>query len=282
MKTSVSNIARLGAFALALAITGCSGSPGSVASSAQSVVPATTGAKAPGGSAIMKAAGQYGCAYTSAEHFNEKVDIPAGSWLLFTSVFRVPSGQAGNLRFDVSKSYITFAANNQTYQIQVPGSRISLHSQSNSHLHWAKGAKHGIWWLMVPYGVMEKDYAAFMEQVAWQVPSPGLSGADFGGSNEVNWNLSLSTGKYVKSSIEWQWGAAVYTQLDNFPTDYNNLASKPVDDPGYSSGNGDPAGTPENNKPYLVDGGTNQGGQLDYIGGAEKNHVANVTLCGKP
>lgn len=281
METDVSIIARLGALALALAITGCSGSPGSVASSAASVVPMTTGTKAPGASSIMKPAGQYACAYTSDEHFNSKVDIPAGTWLLFTSIFRVPPGQAGNLRFDVSNSYITFTANNQQYKIQTPGARISLHQQSNLHLHWAKGKQHGIWWLMVPYGTMDKDYADFMDQVAWQVPAPGLSGADFGGSNEVTWHVSLSSGKNAGTQIQWQWGAAVYTQLDNFPGDYNNLGSKPVEDPDYSSGNSDPAGTPELQKQYLTDGGTNQG-QNDYIGDAGKNHVENVSPCGKP
>ncbi len=282
MKRNVSvNITRFAALAAAAAISGCGGPASSLAPPAGGAAPMASSLKTSSASAVMKPAALYSCAYTSDEHFNSKVDIAAGSWLVFTSIFRVPPGQAGALRFDVSKSYITFTANNQSYQIQAPGARISLHQQSNLHLHWAKGAQHGIWWLMVPYGTMEKDYADFMDQVAWQVPAPGLSGADFGGNNPVTWHVSLSSGKNAATQFQWQWGAAVYTQLDNFPGDYNNLGSKPVEDPNYSNGNADPAGTPEVQKQYLTDGGTNQG-QNDYIGGAGKNHVENVNPCGKP
>lgn len=266
---------RLGTLVLGTSIAGCSG-----LSSSQSL-PAATALAAHDASAVVKHAGGSVCQYTSSEHFNSKVDIPAGSWLLFTSVFRIP-GQAGLLRFQMSKSSISFVANGQTYRIQAPGARISLHSQSALHVHWANGAKHGIWWLMVPSGTMNKDYTDFMDQVAWQVPSPGLSGGDFQGSNEVTWSASFPSGKYSGTQIQWQWGAAVYTQLDNFPPDYNNLGTKPVDDPDYfSPPNSDPAGTPELDTQYLTDGGTNQGGQNDYIGGAGKNHVENITTCGK-
>lgn len=276
MKTDLSmNLARVGVLALAAAISACSGAANSMPA-AQSA-----SASVPSASVSVKPAGTYSCAYSSDEHFNSKYDIPAGSWLLFTSVFRVPPGQAAPFRFDVSNSYITFTANSATYKIQAPGVRISLHQQSASHLNWAKGSQHGIWWLMVPYGTMEKNGADFMDQVAWQVPQPGLHGSDFQGNNTVTWHASLSSGKYASEQIQWQWGAAVYSQLDNFPADYNNLGAKPVDDPNYSNGNTDPAGTPELDKQYLTDGGTNQGAQNDYIGGAEQNHVANVSPCGK-
>jgi len=268
---------RLGALVLGSFIAGCGGSA-SVSPAGQSL-PATAVA-ARDASAVIKNAGGAVCPFTSSEHFNAQVDIPAGSWLLFTSVFRVP-GQVSNLRFQMSKSYITFFANSQMYRIQAPGARISLHSQPNLHVHWASGKQHGIWWLMVPYGTMEKDYTDFMDQVAWQVPYPGLSGSDFQGSNEVTWNASFPSGKYAGTQVQWQWGAAVYTQLDNFPPDYNNLGTKAVDDPDYySPPNSDPAGTPELDTQYLTAGGTNQGGQPDYTGGAQKNHVENVTTCG--
>jgi hypothetical protein len=70
----------------------------------------------------------------------------------------------------------------------------------------------------------------------------------------------------------------VYTQLDNFPSDYNELAVKDLDDPNFGPffGNTDPAGTPENDKQYLTTGGTQNGNQLDYIGGAGNDHVTNV------
>lgn len=280
MTTVSMNAVRVGALALAAAIAGCSGASNSLAPSGQSVVP-MAGPAAHDASAVIKPAdGSCLNPFTSDEHFNSKVDIAAGSWLLFTSVFRVPNGQSP-LKFQVNNSYITFTAGSQSYTIQAPGARISLHEQDTTHLNWAKGNKHGIWWLMASYNTMEKNYTDFMDQVAWQVPAPGLSGSDFQGSNSVTWHMSLYSAKYPNTHIQWQWGAAVYSQLDNFPPNYNMLGSKPVDDPTYSVGNStDPAGTPENDKNYLVAGGTN-GNTLDYIGGAETNHVENVYPCSK-
>jgi hypothetical protein len=127
---------------------------------------------------------------------------------------------------------------------------------------------------MVPYGTIGND---FMNSVAWPVPAGGLPG----GIKDVSWTASFSISQYGVGAnaqpIQWRWGAAVYTQLDNFPPDYNQLGVKDLDDPNYAPYfNSDPAGTPENDKQYLTTGGTQNGNQLDYVGGAGNNHVQPI------
>jgi hypothetical protein len=92
----------------------------------------------------------------------------------------------------------------------------------------------------------------FLSGLAYQVPNPGLSGE----TSPVIWSIAVSGS--ASFSIQWQWGAAVYS---SFSGDYNALGVKPLNSPtldGYQ--NGDPAGTPENFKSQVVSGATGNGG----------------------
>jgi hypothetical protein len=229
------------------------------------------------GPANIKPLSAVTCTLTSKENFNN--DAIAGGYLWFTSIFNVPPGHQGLLRFHMTKSSITLTSGSQTYTINTPDSRISLHdpSNTNAHLNFAPAnskVHHDVWWLMVPYGTIGND---FMNSVAWPVPAGGLPG----GIKDVSWTASFSISQYGVGAnaqpIQWRWGAAVYTQLDNFPPDYNQLGVKDLDDPNYAPYfNSDPAGTPENDKQYLTTGGTQNGNQLDYVGGAGNNHVQPI------
>ena len=71
-------------------------------------------------------------------------------------------------------------------------------------------------------------------------------------------------------SINWKWGAAVYT---SFSTEYNNLAIKPTHSNSCLLRNSDHAGTPEGISPTgmsfqrFVIGGARGGGGSNFTGG---------------
>lgn len=96
---------------------------------------------------------------------------------------------------------------------------------------------------------------------AFVVPASGLPG----GINPVTWSGTFFSAASVPLSVNWQWAAAVYTQLN--ATNYNALGVKAVDDNHFLPyQNADHAGTPENFKSYVT-GGARGGGGSNYTGG---------------
>jgi hypothetical protein len=97
----------------------------------------------------------------------------------------------------------------------------------------------------------------FLVGLALPLPS-GLPG----GTNPVTWQANF-TATVGGVSVNWQWGAAVYT---SFSTDYTALGIKAVDDnhfgPYLSS---DHAGTPEAFKSFVT-GGARGGGGSNWTG----------------
>lgn len=107
-------------------------------------------------------------------------------------------------------------------------------------------------------------------------PSSGLPGNTFfsglsylvpvnlpGGINPVTWSGTVTIDT-PGVSLNWQWGAAVYT---NFSSNHNALGVKPVDgDQKNPYPNKDRAGTPENFKSFVI-GGARGGGGKNYTGG---------------
>lgn len=235
---------RLGALALSAAVAGCGGAGTSVPSSMAGLGPASRSGVTP-----LKAPPV--CTAVSITAKFNGTAIAAGSWIWFSSVFH-PNNYVG--RFHMADSHITFSEGSTNYDIKTPGSRISLHTKPGLHLNWA--AKNDIWWLMVPNNTSGND---FLNAVAWQVPAPGLAG-----NESVTWSAKF----YSKGTqqILWQWAAAVYSQLDNFPPNYNMIGAKPLDDNHYPPMNSDHAGTPENEKQYVIAGATGGGGG-NYTGG---------------
>jgi len=97
-----------------------------------------------------------------------------------------------------------------------------------------------------------------MTAVEFAVPAGGLSG----GIKNVAFTATFSSFA-TGLTVNWQWGAAVYTSFD---TDYNDLGVKPVDDNKASKyQNSDHAGTPENFKSFVT-GGAAGGGGSNYTG----------------
>jgi hypothetical protein len=76
-----------------------------------------------------------------------------------------------------------------------------------------------------------------------------------GGIKPVTWSGNLSADT-PGLTISWQWGAAVYTSFNGDPN-YNLDGVKPVDDAKASIyKNADHAGTPENEKKFVIGGAT--------------------------
>jgi hypothetical protein len=113
----------------------------------------------------------------------------------------------------------------------------------------------GMWVTTVPSGLGGNT---FLSALAYLVPS-NLPG----GIKNVTWNGTI-TSDTPGVTVEWKWGAAVYTSFDS---DYNALGVKPVDDKNASQyKNSDHAATPENFKPFVI-GGATGGGGANYTGG---------------
>jgi hypothetical protein len=114
--------------------------------------------------------------------------------------------------------------------------------------------------------------------VAYQVPAGGLPG----GINPVTWTGTMSGS--ASFSLQWQWGAAVYTQ---FTTNYNQLGIKPLHSTSLDSYHvGDQAGTPEGVNTggtawkTFVTGGARGGGGSNWTGSYSPTGSVSGTCTG--
>jgi len=97
----------------------------------------------------------------------------------------------------------------------------------------------------------------FLSGYSYYVTAAGLPGG-----THVTWSGNLSSSE-CGFSFNWKWAAGVYTEFagSQAAPHYVNVGVKPVDDNQLSSyPNSDHAGTPENFKAYLAQGGTGGGG----------------------
>jgi hypothetical protein len=191
------------------------------------------------------------CQFTSsiASNFNGTA-IRSGSTIWFNSVLS-PSG--------VGAAPVTFSFTNQTissssFTVAVPDAQVTFDPAATSATTTFTG---GMWVTRVPSKGLAGN--TFFSGVSYQVPAniPG-------GVKNVTWSGTI-TSDTPTASLQWQWGAAVYT---SFGPDYNSDGVKPVDDNKASTyKNSDHAGTPENFK-ASVTGGATGGGGSNYTGSA--------------
>jgi hypothetical protein len=191
------------------------------------------------------------CQFTSsiASNFNGTA-IKSGSTIWFNSVLS-PSG--------VGAAPVTFSFTNQTissssFTVAVPDAQVTFDPAATSATTTFTG---GMWVTRVPSKGLAGN--TFFSGVSYQVPAniPG-------GVKNVTWSGTI-TSDTPTASLQWQWGAAVYT---SFGPDYNSDGVKPVDDNKASTyKNSDHAGTPENFK-SSVTGGATGGGGSNYTGSA--------------
>ncbi len=237
-----------GALALSLLFAGCAGGQNTLpqAVPGQSIskpgLPLHRGACAP---------------ISSSANFNGTAISP-GSWIWFSSVVSMP-GNKGTLQVQMIKSQITFSDGSQNYEIDGPAMSFALTDGDGAHLTF----KSSRFRLKAPIGTAGND---FLNGIAYQTTS-GLPG----GIQNVTWSAEFYG--TTKQQINWQWGAAVYT---NFASNYAQLDVKALDDNHYPPYNSDDAGTPEAYKQY-VSGGATGGGGGNYTGGL--SGTTKITPC---
>jgi hypothetical protein len=178
--------------------------------------------------------------------------IPAGDYIWFNSVMKLsgPAPSGGTHIFFTGQT-ITFKAGGVTYTLHPPDSEVIYSTTATKATTVFSG---GGFITTVPAGFGDN---VFLSGLAFKVPV-SLPG----GINPVTWSGTISGS--VKQSIQWQWGAAVYT---HFTTDYNSLMIKPTHSTHLDSyPNGDQAGTPECFFKAYVTGGARGGGGSNFTG----------------
>jgi len=199
------------------------------------------------------------CTSTITSNFNGTA-IAQGDYIWFTGVLNVKGLGTSPTTVYVSHASITFTANGKTYNLKVPSSAITFSSTTTTAttdfvqltpVFLGKGWKTQL----QSSGLAGND---LMTAVQFAVPAGGLPG----GIKNVSFTATFSS--FASGlSVNWQWGAAVYTSFDS---DYNALGVKPVDDNQASIyKNSDHAGTPENFK-TSVTGGARGGGGSNFTG----------------
>jgi hypothetical protein len=171
--------------------------------------------------------------------------IPAGDWIWFNSVLKAKgAGSGGTIKF--TNQTLKFGSTT----VSVPNASITFSTSATKATTTFTG---GGWVTTVPASFGDN---VFLSGLAYHVPTtlPG-------GINPVTWqgDFTLSPGL----SLQWQWGAAVYTQFTN---SYNELGVKPAHSTSIDSYHtGDQAGTPEAFK-QGVTGGARGGGGSNFTG----------------
>ncbi len=212
--------------------------------------------------------------------------IPPGSTLWFSSVFKVQGSVPGNYYIFMVNPTIT--VNGTTYSNTttsiVPDSTVSIFANNAGEVaSWYYGTNLPTGW--VPYwgifSTLNPSGNILLDAVAIPLPS-GLPG----GVKSVTWSASIEScvvnpnGGCGASSppiaINWQWSAAAYRS--QFTTASESYYAKAVDDNQAETyfPNSDHAGTPENQKPYVI-GGAMGGGGSNYTGSLSS--TLGVTTC---
>ena len=194
--------------------------------------------------------------------------IQAGSFIWFTSVLDPGklSGVSGTINFTITKSRITFTANNQQYTLNVPDSKIKFDpAVSTATTRFVNNE----WETSIP---KNSNGFVFLGGLSYKVPA-NLPG----NISNVTWSATINIDK-AGITPTWKWAAAVYTSLPEVHSDINVKPKNGKDRNLYN--NNDPAGTPENFKTFVVAGAKGTGGS-NYIGDYSATSSITCTITGQ-
>ena len=191
------------------------------------------------------------CNTSLTSNFNG-TSIPAGRYIWFNSSFDPGPLGAGTdpVTIYFTNGVISFTANNVQYNLNVPNARIrfdaSVTSASTQFIN-------NEWVTVVPRAYTSD---VFMAGLSYLVP------VNFPGNYmNVNWAANISIDK-PGISLAWRWAAAVYTTFAG----NSGINVKPINGTTQNPyPNSDRASTPENFKPFVVDGARGTGG-TNYTG----------------
>jgi hypothetical protein len=187
--------------------------------------------------------------------------INGGAYIWFNANFTASGIPSSGATVSLTNSTIDFTQSGTPYQLSAPNAQV-VFSPSATCSSTTFNTMTNTWTTTVP---VKGDDEIFLTGLAWPVPAGGLGG----GINPVNWQGSFSTNGASGISLQWKWGAAVYSV---FTTDYNALAVKPGHQTACGQSNGDHAGTPEgfnnSNRRWseFVVGGARGGGGSNWTG----------------
>ena len=198
---------------------------------------------------------------SNSSNFNG-TPISGGDYIWFNANFTASGVPSTGATLTLTNSTIHFTAD-QTYNLAVPNAQITF-SPSATCTSTTFDTITNTWMTTVP---VSGDDEIFLSGLAWLVPA---SFANAGGrvNSQVVWNGTLSSSA-SGISINWKWGAAVYT---NFTTNYNALNVKAGHQHACGLNNGDHAATPEGTdstgQPWgkFVTGGARGGGGSNFTG----------------
>ncbi|MDQ5858482.1 MAG: hypothetical protein M3542_09450, partial [Acidobacteriota bacterium] len=204
---------------------------------------------------------------TITANFNS-TDIAAGNSIWFNAILKpkdLPA--AGSATISLTNSTITFSEDGTPYVLSVPDAQITFTDAVTSASTVFSG---GMFVTTVP---LDFDKNVFLSGFSFQVP------AGWNQNNiPVTWSGDFSSSD-PKVSLQWKWGAAVYTTFSPHPT-YNALGIKPVDGNAQNPyPNSDHAGTPENFKASLT-AGARGGGGSNFTG--SYSGTASMPRCTTP
>jgi hypothetical protein len=196
------------------------------------------------------------CAAMSGNGSNfNGTSLDSGQWIWLNANFTAKGIPSTGAVITFNNSKILNAGNGTVLTNSAPSARITF-SPSAPCSTTTFDTMTNTWFTIVP---MRQDDEIFLTGVAVPVPAGGLPG----GIN-VNWTGTFDTGGVPGISIDWKWGAAVYSSLGS---DFNTLAIKPGHQTACRVNNSDHAGTPQgandNNvlwKQFVVGGATGGGG----------------------
>ena len=192
--------------------------------------------------------------WTSIQSNFNGTAIQAGSFIWFNSVLKVNGLGSNPVTLHFTNQVISFAAQGSNYALSVPDSTIILSPTATSATTSFNSASNS-WTTTLPFNFSGNGFlSGFAFPVTASLP---------GGISPVVWTGRLSSDT-AGLNVNWQWAASVYT---NFSSNYGALGVKPVDDNHVSQyQNSDHAGTPENYKAFLGQGGATGGGGSNFTG----------------
>jgi len=186
--------------------------------------------------------------------FNE-TPIESGNWIWFNANFTVKGVPLAGAVINFTNSKILDVETGTLLTDSAPNAQITF-SPTATCSSTTFSTMTNTWITTVP---IKGDSEIFLSGVAVPVPSAGLRGG-----TKVDWTGSFNTNGVAGMSIEWKWGAAVYTSI---ATDYNALGVKAGQQTACQMNNTQHAGVPEdtNNrnqlwKNFVIGGATGGGG----------------------
>jgi hypothetical protein len=187
-----------------------------------------------------------------------------GNYIWLNSIVKVNGRGSNPATIMFNNSVVSFSVNGLPITLSVPPSTIKFDNTAASATT-TYNAGLSAWVTTVPVNYSGN---VFLSGVAYKLPSKYP-----GGIKPVTWcgDFTADTGGL---SVQWQWGAAVYTTLC---ADLITTCVKPIDGNKQNPyTNSDHAGTPECFKKYVT-GGARGGGGSNFTG--SYSATKSATLC---